>query len=61
LQLKTHVLWEVLPGEKGISANDIRNDMIHDKPWQHLVPQCVAALMIDWEIPARLKRIKETF
>jgi hypothetical protein len=35
--------------------------MIHDKPWQHLVPQCVAALMIDWEIPARLKRIKETF
>ncbi len=58
LQLKTHVLWEVLPGEKGISANDIRNDMIHDKPWQHLVPQSVAVLMIKWQIPQRLKKIQ---
>jgi nicotinamide mononucleotide adenylyltransferase len=59
LQLKTHVLWEVLPGEKGLSANDIRNDMIREKPWQHLVPQSVAALLIKWRIPQRLKKTQE--
>jgi len=59
LQLKTHVLWEVLPGEKGLSANDIRNYMIHEKPWQHLVPQSVAALLIKWRIPQRLKKTQE--
>jgi hypothetical protein len=48
-----------LPREKGISANDIRNDMIHDKPWQHLVSQSVAALLIKWRIPQRLKRTHE--
>ena len=53
--LRTHVLRDVSPAEKGISANDIRNKMINDQPWEHLVPPSVAVLMKKWGIPARLK------
>ncbi|MDZ7641416.1 MAG: nicotinate-nucleotide adenylyltransferase [Desulfurivibrio sp.] len=52
--LKTHVLWEVSPAEKGLSAGDIRHLMTSDQPWQHLVPPAVAHLLQQWQIPARL-------
>jgi nicotinamide-nucleotide adenylyltransferase len=57
LGLKTHVLREVSPEEKGISASYIRKAMISDTPWEHLVPPCVAALMHQWGIPERLKNM----
>ena len=55
--LKTHVLRDVSPEEKGISAGDIRAKMIGNQPWEHLVPQSVAVLMKQWRIPARLKKL----
>jgi hypothetical protein len=59
LGLKTHVLWEVPPEEKGISASHIRKAMIADTPWEHLVPACVATLMHQWGIPERLKNMSK--
>lgn len=59
LGLKTHVLREVTPEEKGISAKDIRSCMLHGEPWEHLVPSGVALLMKKWDIPSRIKKIHE--
>jgi len=59
LGLKTHVLWEVPMEAKGISAEDVRSRMIHDEPWEHLVPPCVGHLMKKWDIPVRLRKISE--
>lgn len=57
LGLKTHVLWEVPPDKKGISAADIREWMIHGQAWTHLVPASVSALLQGWNISDRLKRM----
>lgn len=53
--LKTHVLWEVPREEKGISASEIRDLMINEKPWEHLAPLSVTRLMNEWGIPERLR------
>ncbi len=53
--LKTHVLWEVPLEKKGISAGEIRELMIEDKPWEHMVPQGVSMLLSEWDIPERLR------
>lgn len=55
LGLNIHVLWEVPPEKKGISAVEIRNKMAADHPWTHMVPESVAKLLIKWDIPGRIK------
>lgn len=57
LGLKTHVLWEVPPDKKGISAAEIRHLMVDGKPWEHMVPPCVSHLLKKWDIPCRIKDI----
>jgi len=59
LGLKTHVLREVPREEKGISSADVRNRMLHGEPWEHLVPPSVVLLMKKWDIPARLREIRQ--
>jgi len=59
LELKTHVLREVPTAEKGISGSDVRNRMLRGEPWEHLVPLAVSALLKQWNIPARLRKIRE--
>jgi nicotinamide-nucleotide adenylyltransferase len=56
--LATHVLRDVPPHQKGISAVQVREAMMNDQPWEHLVPACVPPLMESWGIPARLKQLK---
>jgi len=56
LGLKTHVLWEVCPEQKGISASDIRSAILLGRPWEHLVPPCVADQIKAWDIARRLKK-----
>ncbi len=58
LGLRVHVLWEVPPEKKGISAGDIRRRMITGRSWEHLVPACVASLMRTWGIEQRLKTMQ---
>ena len=59
MDLKTHVLWEVKPEQKGISASDVRKLMLQDKPWEHLTPRAAARLLKAWDIPGRLKEINK--
>jgi nicotinamide-nucleotide adenylyltransferase len=59
--LKTHVLWEVPFEKKGLSAGSVRDLMIQEKAWEHLVPQRVAATLKEWEIPERLKKMAGVF
>lgn len=56
LGLMTHVLWEVPPEKKGISAGDIRKRMTEGEPWESMVPPSVSAFLRKWDIPGRLKR-----
>jgi len=55
--LKTHVLWDVPLEKKGLSAGSVRDLIIQDKPWEHLVSQRVAAILKEWGVPERLKKI----
>jgi nicotinamide mononucleotide adenylyltransferase len=55
LGLKTHILWEVTPDQKGLSASEIRQRMILGERWEHLVPKGVAGLLKQWKIQKRLK------
>jgi nicotinamide-nucleotide adenylyltransferase len=57
LKLKVHVLREVSPMEKGISATEVRERMIADQSWEDMVPDSVSALMEKWDVPQRLKNI----
>ena len=57
LGLTTHVLWEVPPQEKGLSAEDIRHRMIDRLPWEQMVPAGVAAMLQQWGIPERLRQM----
>lgn len=55
--LGVHVLWEVKTEEKGISGKDVRRRMANALPWDHLVPDAVARLLIEWQIPQRIRSI----
>ncbi len=54
LGLKTHVLWEKPPHEKGISASEVRRRIREGLPWEHLVPETTAELVKAWKIAERL-------
>ena len=60
LGLKTHIIRKVSLEEKGISASEIRNCMINNQPWEHLLPKSVASLMKQWKIPERLKALNQS-
>ncbi|MCF8062898.1 MAG: nicotinate-nucleotide adenylyltransferase [Deltaproteobacteria bacterium] len=57
LGLRVELLWERTPGEKGISAADVRARMAQGADWEHLVPGATARLMKAWNIPGRLRRL----
>jgi nicotinamide-nucleotide adenylyltransferase len=56
--LKTHVLWEIPREKKGISASEVRELMIKEMPWAHLVPRGASLLLNEWGVPWRLRKIK---
>jgi len=58
LGLKTQILREVSPEEKGISSSDVRDFILSDKPWEHLVPYVVARFLKKWKIQERLIKIR---
>jgi len=59
LGLKTKVLWERPLEEKGISGHAIRAAIMDGKPWQHLVPAPVPALLEQWGIKERLLALRQ--
>jgi nicotinamide-nucleotide adenylyltransferase len=59
LGLNTHVLWEVPPDKKGISASDIRKRIATHQAWEHLVPAGVPMLIERWNIRDRLNELQK--
>jgi nicotinamide-nucleotide adenylyltransferase len=57
LGLNTHILWEVPPEKKGISAAEIRRLMMDGKPWEYMVHPRVSHLLKKWDVPRRIKKI----
>ena len=43
-----------------ISATKIRKAMIKDDPWEEFVPKSTAKTLHNWEIPTRVRTIKDT-
>ncbi len=58
LGLKVHVLWDVPLEKKGLSGYDIREAMIHDQLWEQHVPPSTEKLIKEWNIVARMKKLK---
>ncbi len=54
LGMKTEVMWEKPPEEKGLSGAEIRKRMIAGEPWEHLVPPAAAKLLKKWGVQERL-------
>jgi len=54
LGLRTHVLREVPPEEKGISASEVRKLIKENASWDHLVPKSVYQHLKTWNISDRL-------
>lgn len=54
LGLKTHVMWERPPSEKGISGTDVRQAIRDDRDWQSMIPPAVAELVMAWNLQKRL-------
>ena len=52
------VLREVSPEDKGISATTVREKLLNQEPWRHLVPRSVAALIDQWNLGQRLLDLK---
>lgn len=59
LGLRTEVLWERPPEEKGLSGATVRRLMREGRPWRHLVPPACARLLEEWDIPQRLRGHKD--
>ncbi len=57
LGLKTEILWEKKPQEKGLRATDVRRRMAEGAAWEHLVPRSTEILMRRWNIPGRLQKL----
>jgi nicotinamide-nucleotide adenylyltransferase len=57
LGLKTEVLWQKPPEQKGIRGTHVRALMALEEPWDHLVPPATARLMRQWRIPQRLQKL----
>ena len=55
LGLRTHVLWERAPESKGLSGARVRQAMIRNEPWEHMVPESTAILCRAWDIAGRMR------
>lgn len=58
LGLRVEVLWRKPIEEKGLRAAEIRQRMLEEKPWDHLVPDSTRELMKAWDIPDRLRALE---
>lgn len=53
--MRVHILRDVPPEEKGISSTEIRERMVKGEEWVNLVPETAAELLIEWDVPERVK------
>ncbi len=58
LGLRTEILREVSPEEKGLSSTDARRAMAEGRPWEQYVSASVAGLLKAWDIPGRIRGMR---
>jgi len=56
LGVKTEVMWERSPTEKGISAAEVRRRIIELEEWESMVPHVTAELLKSWKVPERMRK-----
>lgn len=56
LGVKTEVMWERSPMEKGISASEVRRRIIEGEEWEFLVPAATAELLKSWNVTERMRK-----
>ena len=54
------VLWRRPASEKGISSTQVRESISAERPYKHLVPPSVYALIREWQIDQRIKGLYRT-
>lgn len=59
LGLKTEVLWEKPPDQRGLRGSKIRQLIAEGTPWEHLVPGSSAKLIKNWDLPTRLRTLPD--
>jgi nicotinamide mononucleotide adenylyltransferase len=57
--LKTDVMWDRPIERKGLTGSELRDRMVADLPWEHLVPRTSALLLKEWEIPRRIRNLRQ--
>ena len=57
--LRTEVLWDRAPDQKGLTGSYIRSLMVNGGNWENFVPKSVAALINEWGIAARLRSMQQ--
>ncbi len=57
--LRTEVLWDRPAEQKGLTGSFIRNLMLKGLSWEEFVPKSVAALIVEWGIPARIRNFQK--
>jgi nicotinamide-nucleotide adenylyltransferase len=57
--LRTAILWDRPPEQKGLSGAYVRDLMARGGGWESLVPECVARLLKEWGVPDRLGKIRQ--
>ncbi len=55
--LKTELLWDKTPDQKGLSGSYVRGLIQSGGQWERLVPESVALLIREWDIQSRLKEL----
>lgn len=54
--LRTEVLWDRPPEQKGLTGKDVRAAIRDGRAWRDMVPPAVADLIDQWNIGERLRR-----
>ena len=58
LGLNIEILWRKPRDRKGLTSSEIREKIVRQEPWEHLVPPSTAVLMKQWAIPSRLRKMQ---
>jgi hypothetical protein len=57
LGLRTKVLWERPPEQKGLTGKTVREVMAQGGAWEQLVPAATVPLLREWGVPERLRGV----
>lgn len=57
LGLKTHVMWEKSPEEKGLTGKAVRTAIREGRDWKSMIPKSVAEYAEQWDLQNRFNEL----